>query len=477
MLNWTICRACGKILDSSKTICPFCGGEVDKVGTDYLIGNLKSLNFLINTVSIFKNSSPLLESTEGVFIEDIVADDLFGWFSYLGCGDGKITENEIEFINSLLDTTHTKDDILKHSDLKSGDELPLSFKYLYELDLYAQNQGMPGLNSCGELFSCYKLFGKFFITCDDEVNEEVLQLYSSYIEKLEGLLKNISVKITPLELGDEIKNEENNLDNYFDELMSLVGLENVKKDVKSLINLVQIRKIRQSRGITQPAMSLHMVFSGNPGTGKTTVARLMSKIYNEIGILSKGHLVETDRSGLVGGYVGQTAIKTQEIIQSSLGGILFIDEAYSLANTSQNDYGREAVDTLLKAMEDNRDDFIVIVAGYPELMDEFLHSNPGLESRFNKFLCFEDYNGEELYEIFISMCVKSSLRLDDKAEDYVIEYFNEMYENRSANFANGRAVRNLFEKVITAQADRLAMLDEISDEKLNTLTYEDFQSV
>ena len=152
-------------------------------------------------------------------------------------------------------------------------------------------------------------------------------------------------------------------------------------------------------------MSLHLVFSGNPGTGKTTVARLLSKIYNKIGILSKGHLVETDRSGLVGGYVGQTAIKTQDVIKSAMGGILFIDEAYSLATSSENDYGKEAIDTILKAMEDNRDDLIVIVAGYTQLMDNFLHSNPGLESRFNKFIEFKDYDADELYDIFMLKAV------------------------------------------------------------------------
>jgi SpoVK/Ycf46/Vps4 family AAA+-type ATPase len=221
-------------------------------------------------------------------------------------------------------------------------------------------------------------------------------------------------------------------------------------------------------------MSLHLVFSGNPGTGKTTVARLLAQIYHEIGLLSKGHLIETDRSGLVGGYVGQTAVKTQEVIKSALGGILFIDEAYSLAQESENDYGKEAIDTLLKAMEDHRDDLIVIVAGYPALMEKFLYSNPGLESRFNKFIYFEDYNDIELYEIFMLMCQDSNLSLDEGAEDYLKQYFKKVYENRSKNFANGRAVRNLFEEVITNQANRLAQQSDITDEELNTLTYEDF---
>ena len=486
MLEWTICNECGKILDKEMTSCKFCGGSVDKIHMDYLTGYLTNLNFLINTISIFREFCPSLKNLENISIEGIVLDDLFKWFSYLGLGDGKITDNELEFINTLLNASYTKDDILKLTDAEMENDLPFSFRCLSELDSYGQKFDMYELNSCNELFNCYKIFAKFLMTCDNSLDDEVLALYSDYISKLEGLLEKQNVKITPIEKREyddstlkespEIDEENaNTLEDSLDELNKLVGLEDVKKDVKSLINLVQIRKIRESRGIKQPPMSLHLVFSGNPGTGKTTVARLLSKIYKEIGILSKGHLIETDRSGLVGGYVGQTAIKTQEVIKSALGGILFIDEAYALANTSENDYGREAIDTLLKAMEDNRDDFIVIVAGYPELMEKFLNSNPGLESRFNKFIYFDDYNGEDLYKIFISMCVDSSLKLDEKAEDYAIDYFNRMYEKRSMNFANGRAVRNLFEKVVTAQANRLAELDSISDDELNTLTVEDFR--
>ena len=334
------------------------------------------------------------------------------------------------------------------------------------------------VNSCNELFSCFKIFGKFFITVDDDLNEDVLKLYANYISKLESTLTNENITLKPAKLpdSDEINKQEDqhSLEEYLDELNKLVGLEKVKKDVNSLINLVRIRKLRSERGIKQPPMSLHLVFSGNPGTGKTTVARLLSKIYCEIGLLSKGHLVETDRSGLVGGFVGQTAIKTQEVIQSALGGILFIDEAYSLTSKSENDYGAEAIDTLLKAMEDHRDDLIVIVAGYPALMDKFLYSNPGLESRFNKFIYFEDYNEEELYNIFQLMSKESNLTIDEAGDNYLKEYFKKVYENRSSNFANGRAVRNLFEEVITNQANRLANKSEITDDELNTLTYEDF---
>ena len=269
--------------------------------------------------------------------------------------------------------------------------------------------------------------------------------------------------------------DEESLDDLLEELNKLVGLEVVKKEVNSLVNLIQIRKIRQERGMKQPPMSLHLVFSGNPGTGKTTVARLLSKIYSKLGILSKGHLIETDRSGLVGGYLGQTAIKTQEVIQSAMGGILFIDEAYTLAPKSQDDaYGQEAIDTILKAMEDHRDDLIVIVAGYPKLMDNFIHSNPGLESRFNKYIFFEDYNPEELYGIFLSMCENSSLKLDSKADEYLKGLCEDIYNTRGDNFSNARQIRNIFENVLTAQANRLADDLDISDEELMTILLEDF---
>ena len=276
--------------------------------------------------------------------------------------------------------------------------------------------------------------------------------------------------------AEEAPEPEVSLEELLAELDELCGLEKVKADVKGLINLVKVRKLREAEELPVPPLSLHMVFMGNPGTGKTTVARLLAKIYHAIGVLSKGQLVEVDRSGLVAGFVGQTAIKTNEVIQSALGGVLFIDEAYALANAdSPNDFGKEAIETLLKGMEDNRADLVVIVAGYTELMDRFIHSNPGLESRFNKYFHFEDYTGPQLMEIFRSMCKKNGYTLTPEAETHAVEAFQRLYDERDENFGNARDVRNIFETAVARQANRLAAMENPTKEDLMAFVLEDLQ--
>ena len=262
------------------------------------------------------------------------------------------------------------------------------------------------------------------------------------------------------------------LEDLLAELDGYIGLEAVKREVRSLTNLVKVHQMRRQQDLPVPALSLHLVFSGNPGTGKTTVARLMARIYHSLGILSRGQLVEVDRSGLVAGYVGQTAIKTGKVLKKALGGVLFIDEAYSLNGGGDNDFGQEAIDTILKAMEDHRDDLVVIVAGYDGLMETFIHSNPGLESRFNRFLHFDDYSLDELLDIFRMQCEKGCYALEQAAEEQVREYIRE--ENTDpVSFGNARGVRNLFERILVCQANRLAALDQVSREELMTITAQD----
>ncbi len=257
-----------------------------------------------------------------------------------------------------------------------------------------------------------------------------------------------------------------------EELHSYIGLTVVKAEVESLINLVKVNKLRKEHDLPTEDLSLHMVFSGNPGTGKTMIARLMSRIYHSLGILSKGHLVEVDRSGLVAGYVGQTALKTSEVVQKALGGVLFIDEAYALTTRGPQDYGQEAVETLLKAMEDHRDDLVVIVAGYVDLMNEFVHSNPGLESRFNRFLYFPDYTVDEMLAIFDMRCNKAGYRLEESARDDLAEILAEESED-NIGFGNARGVRNLFEQAVSRQANRLAKQDSVTRDELMLLKAED----
>ena len=234
--------------------------------------------------------------------------------------------------------------------------------------------------------------------------------------------------------------------------------------------------MREEKGMKCSDVSKHMVFSGNPGTGKTTVARMLAQIYQYMGVLKKGQLVEVDRSGLVRGYIGQTAERTQEVISEALGGILFIDEAYTLTvNKGEGDFGQEAVDTLLKAMEDYRDEIIVIVAGYTDLMEEFLNSNPGLKSRFSNFIFFEDYTAEEMYAILESMLKKQQYSLSDEAKVKAKEIFETRVANKPENFANARDVRNFMERAISNHAMRVVAIENADENVLSVIESEDLE--
>ena len=256
-------------------------------------------------------------------------------------------------------------------------------------------------------------------------------------------------------------------------LDDLIGLDSVKKEVETLSNFIKIQQTRAAKGLKTSAVSYHCVFTGNPGTGKTTVARILAKIYKNLGVVSKGHLVETDRAGLVAEYVGQTAVKTNKIIDSALDGVLFIDEAYSLIGGGESDYGKEAIATLLKRMEDNRDRLIVILAGYTKNMKDFIDSNPGLQSRFNRYIEFPDYSADELLQIFEANMKKYEYHFGEGAKEELQRYFENEVANKDANFGNGRLVRNVFEKTLERQANRLAREVNLSTDKLSQIEIED----
>lgn len=265
------------------------------------------------------------------------------------------------------------------------------------------------------------------------------------------------------------------LDELLEELNSLVGLAEVKTEIRSLVNLIKVRKMREKYCLPEIEMSYHMVFTGNPGTGKTTLARLVGKIYKELGLLTHGEMTETDRSGLVAGYVGQTALKVKEVVEKAVGGVLFIDEAYALTSGGSNDFGGEAIDTLVKLMEDHRDNLVVIVAGYTEEMKGFLKSNTGLVSRFNRFIHFPDYSTEELVDILSGMAKKAGLVLEEGLREQIGAYLEGMSQKEKDEFGNARGIRNIFETMVVNQANRLVTMTDCSVEQLTVIKSEDIK--
>ena len=315
---------------------------------------------------------------------------------------------------------------------------------------------------------------------------ELLYDYSAVLANIDGLLTSKEVHFLQ-EFQKKIDNlnehaavvTNGTIKNSEDELNDLIGLASVKEEIRTFKNFIRIQRERAKKNLPTPPTSYHLVFSGNPGTGKTTVARIVAKIFKELGVLSRGHLVEVSRADLVAGYVGQTAIKTNEKIDSALDGVLFIDEAYTLSKGGENDFGQEAIDTLLKRMEDDRKRLVVIVAGYTNEIKNFINSNPGLSSRFNRYIEFSDYTEIELVEMFKSNLSKYGYYLNAKAEVILKENIHsavlkkEKQSSVDKIFGNGRYVRNLFEKVIEKQANRLAMVSNLNNADINELTEED----
>ncbi len=270
----------------------------------------------------------------------------------------------------------------------------------------------------------------------------------------------------------KVTTSDRSLDAVIREFNELIGLKSVKYEINTLINLARINLIRKKNNLKVPELSMHLVFLGNPGTGKTTVARLLSEIYGKLKLLSKGHMLEVTRTDLVGEYVGQTSKKTRDVVEQALGGILFIDEAYAIVADTKEDFGKEAVAELLKQMEDHRDDLVVIVAGYTNEMKKFIEVNPGLKSRFNKYIEFPNYSPDELVDIFKLQLTKNEYVVDDGVLEKLKSFFESI--DRS-DFANGRGVRNLFEKMIEAQANRIINIPKLTSEELKTLSEDDLE--
>ena len=324
-----------------------------------------------------------------------------------------------------------------------------------------------GLKGCGclsiGLFLIVVLIGIF--VPDEDENQE--QMKKELAEKVESeTTQKDSVVVNDVLEGDP-----------YQELDELIGLGSVKEEVRSLANFVKLQKEREAKGLKTAKVSYHLVFYGSPGTGKTTVARIVGRIYKDLGVLKKGHTVETDRAGLCGQYVGQTGPKTDSVVAKALDGVLFIDEAYSLVpeGGAGNDYGQEAISTILKRMEDYRDRLVVIVAGYKNEMQRFIDSNPGLQSRFNRYIDFPDYSADELSQIFKMYMQKNQYVLSKEAEAYLKERFEYAVAHKDRNFGNARYARNVFEKSIQAQANRLANEKDLDKDKLTELTVDDLK--
>lgn len=465
----------------------------------YVKKSLESLYKLGDTIDDISNrAKPMFPNMSS---RDIMETEFTKYLLYLAGSDGNISQNSVDYINELFGWGYERlhfERLLTDFEVDFAEDIPLILRIFVAVDNAITNQAGSAnpLNQAISLtlFNFYQEIGRNFLLeagIQKQVGEFRLESFLSTINTFITceLVKNPVVPDTeqteetdiPQPNQNSIKQAdyiEESADSLLKELNDMIGLDVVKKDVNSLINLLKIGKIREQRGLSLPPMSKHLVFSGNPGTGKTTVARLLAKIYYHLGILSKGHLVEVDRSGLVGGFVGQTALKVNEVVEKALGGILFVDEAYSLTvRKHESDFGFEAVDVLLKAMEDHRDDLIVIVAGYPDLMEEFLQSNPGLRSRFNKFIYFENYTPDELLQIFESFCQKSGYKPSERCLYCAYAYFKSKALSQGKDFANARTVRNFFEQAITNQANRLASDPDITDVELCELLLDDVKNI
>lgn len=436
---------------------------------------------------------------DGPSVTDLVCSlDLFlqGCLLKIGVSDGTLSPEELYFISALPDefdevcarnrgykrfiklisVERFNSDAAKYYDF---DKNPF---FLEQLTEDFDEAPMLVRSNLQIIFNAFIAIDGAFSECEADVALEIL-------DKIDDGSKSFSPEKEEPAVGEEYGDpkskpasldlsgmtvEGEGIEEALEELNALVGLNGVKSEVLACINLLRINNMRKEKGLPELQTSNHMVFTGHPGTGKTTVARIMAKIYKSLGVISKGQLVETDRAGLVAGYMGQTALKTAQVIKKAKGGVLFIDEAYSLSSEEgSNDYGREAIDTLVKGMEDYRDDLVVIVAGYVNEMRRFIDMNPGLRSRFNKYINFENYSAKEMLEIFKRQCEKAQFLLSAEAEEAALMYFAQ--NQNDPTFGNARGVRNFFDKVAMAQATRILTIQNPSDIEFRTIKREDLE--
>lgn len=425
---------------------------------------VEKLNSLVNS----NNSNGLLYKTEHFFLSDIITvynqhldkeneKSRFVLAYYFDVLKNKhfADEKAISTLNKLASNQDFKANLEKIRKENAINSVDNKGNQSFLITALSQTNN----SKLEEILSAYEKFGiqAFNIKFDKTATNQI-------VEKSK-VVESLSVSAIP---------ENDSLEKVLAELNEFVGLERVKQDVKELINLLEIQKKRESEGLKNIEITLHTVFLGPPGTGKTSVARLLGRIFKHLGFLSKGQMYETDREGMVAGYVGQTATKVDKVVNESIGGVLFIDEAYSLTqNALGNDYGSEAINILIKRMEDYRDDLSVIVAGYSDPMKVFIESNPGLRSRFNRYFHFDHFKPTELFQIFETMSKKADFLISDDAKEKLQDTFNLLFDKKDDSFGNARAVRNLFEKCVQNQANRIVKLPEITSEILKTLTEED----